>query len=200
MRRGDVAASHLHQQDGDIVRMWEYRRSEHRGRLRITGRRLLIGDPQSPTHRGWLARHGGRDHDLSAPPEPTPAEEPVTPDFALTLTAGRDVSERMRREAVDAVVRVARFAPRPVLHARVAIRVHHDPALARPAVITASLDVSGRIVRAHATAAQLADAIDLMQQRLRRNLERLDERRRARRRATGVAEPGHWRHGDLPGH
>jgi hypothetical protein len=116
----------------------------------------------------------------------------------VTLVAGDEIPKRARAHAVETVVRVARFAPRPVLHARITLREQSDHALERPAVVRASLDVSGREVRAHVAARQLIEGIDLLYERLRRNLEDLDEFRRARRHRTGIAEPGEWRHGDLP--
>ena len=165
-----------------------------RDKLRFTSRRLLIGIPRPDSHRGWLARHGGRSVAGHVPEtEPPPALE-----FPFALTTDADVPEATRKRGVAAVSHVARFAPRPILHARMTIRTARDPGVRRPAIATASLDVSGRIVLAHAAAENLADAIDLLEQRLRRNLDQLGRRRRARRRDTGFAEPGHWRHGDRP--
>lgn len=89
---------------------------------------------------------------------------------------------------MSVLVHAARFAPRPILYARMVIGTEHDRALERPATVTASLDVSGRIVTAHAAADTPLDALDLLEQRLRRNLDRLDARRRARRRKAAAEE------------
>jgi ribosome-associated translation inhibitor RaiA len=149
-----------------------------RDRLRFTGRRLLIGIPRPDSHRGWLARHGGR-----SVPGPVPATEPPpAPEFPFALTTDADVPEAVRTRGIAVVTYVARFAPRPILHARMTIRAARDPGVTRPAIATASLDVSGRIVLAHAAAENLPDAIDLLEQRLRRNLDQLGERQRTRRR------------------
>jgi len=83
-----------------------------------------------------------------------------------------------------------------VLHARVTLRNLPDPALERPAIAKASLDVSGRVVRTHATAPTIAQALALLEERLRQSLEHLEETRRARRRRTAAVEPGEWRRGD----
>lgn len=145
--------------------------------------------------RHWDSRPGLRRHGLRKQSLETSAP---APEFPITVVADDDIPERVRAHAVENLVHVARFAPRPVLHARVTLRKHRDPARDRPAVAKAALDVSGRSVRAHVAAAHLIEAIDLLADRLRRNLEDLDELERARRRETGVADPGEWRHGDLP--
>lgn len=95
-------------------------------------------------------------------------------------------------------MRVAGVAPRAVLHARIVLRLHSDSALERPAVAKASLDVSGRPVRAHVAGRRMPEAIELLEERLRRNLEQLDELARAHRHETGELPPGEWRHGTLP--
>lgn len=140
--------------------------------------------------RGWRRRHGPRKQSLDTS---APASE-----FPITVVADDDIPERVRAHVVENLVRVARFAPRPVLHARLTLREHRDPAREQPAVAKAALDVSGRSVRAHVAAPHLSEAIDLLADRLRRNLEDLDELERARRYETGVADPGEWQHGDLP--
>jgi ribosome-associated translation inhibitor RaiA len=47
-----------------------------------------------------------------------------------------------------------------------------DPAVARPAVAQAAVDVNGRIVRAQAGGQTMRDAIELMADRLRTRLDR----------------------------
>jgi ribosome-associated translation inhibitor RaiA len=48
-----------------------------------------------------------------------------------------------------------------------------DPAVERPAVAEATLEVSGHPLRAHAAAGQLEEAVDLLEDRLRQQLEHL---------------------------
>jgi ribosome-associated translation inhibitor RaiA len=161
--------------------------STTRERPRITRHRLLFGIPRPATHRGWLARHGGR-----GASEATAADGPVraAPEIPFALTTDASVTEQVRARAASIVARASRFAPRPILYARMTVRTEQDPAVARPAVATAALDVSGRIVIAHAAADTPLDALDLLERRLRRNLDRLDARRRARRRKSAVAAGG----------
>ncbi len=68
---------------------------------------------------------------------------------------------------------IGRNAPEPVLFAKVKLAVAADPAVARPALARASLDVNGRAVRAHVAAQTLRAATDLLHDRLRAQLTRL---------------------------
>jgi ribosome-associated translation inhibitor RaiA len=120
--------------------------------------------------------------------------------FPLTVVSDERVPEEAIERARELLSRVTALSARPVLHARLVLHVQPDPALERPAIAKASLDVNGRSVRAHASAPRMLDAVDLLAERLRRNLEDLDETARAHRHETGTPPPGEWRHGSLPGH
>ncbi len=56
---------------------------------------------------------------------------------------------------------------RPVLRAQVRLDRSSDPAVPRPAVAKVEIVLNGDVVRAHAAAPTLTEAIDLMQDRLR---------------------------------
>jgi ribosomal subunit interface protein len=124
--------------------------------------------------------------------------EQVTDEFDIEITARGDIGSGDRRYAEDKLARVGKFAPRPILHARATLTGETNPAIERRAVAEASLDVSGRIVRAQVAATQMREAVDLLEQRLRRRLEELGDHYESRRQETGLAEPGEWRHGALP--
>ena len=126
------------------------------------------------------------------------AEPAAEEAFPISLVADEALGEEVKGHALDVLRGVARHASRPVLHARVTLHLHGDPAVERPAVAKASLEVGGRPVRAHVAAEQMVEAIDLLERRLRRNLEDLEERDRARRHENGTEPPGEWRHGSLP--
>lgn len=68
------------------------------------------------------------------------------------------------------IAALPRLAHRPVLSARVTLTRHGDLAVARPVVAQANLDVTGRVIRAHAEAGTAREAIDLLDARLRRQL------------------------------
>ena len=69
----------------------------------------------------------------------------------------------------------ARLTHRPVLYARVKLTRHPDPAVKRPVVAQANLDVDGRLVRVQVEAVTAREAIDRLEARLRHRLERTAE-------------------------
>jgi len=122
----------------------------------------------------------------------------LTGEFDVEVSTRGPVGTAEKRYAEEKVARVGKLAPRPVLFARVILREEANPSLVRRSVAEANLDVSGRVVRAQVAAAHMREAVDLLEERLRRRLEELSEHVEARRQETGIAEPGEWRRGDLP--
>lgn len=82
----------------------------------------------------------------------------------------------------------------PVLRATVKLSEHADRAVARRVIAQANLDVNGRLVRAQVEASTAREAIDLLQARLRRRLERSAEHWEARRGGIPRAGGREWRH------
>ncbi len=121
-------------------------------------------------------------------------------DIDVTITTQGHVPDTFRRYAEEKVARAANISPRPILFARVALTEIENPSVERRAVAKASLDVSGRLVRAHVAAETMNEAIDRLADRLERRLEILSEHDEAERQETGLVEPGEWRHGNLPTH
>jgi ribosome-associated translation inhibitor RaiA len=119
-------------------------------------------------------------------------------DFPLELSTRGSIGTADRHYASEKIARVGKLAPFPVLRARARLSEETNPSVERPAIVEASLDMGERVIRAHVAAAGMREAIDLLEERLRRRLDELNEHLLARRRETGVAEPGEWRHGDLP--
>jgi len=105
-------------------------------------------------------------------------------------------------EAMDLAVMkarsVLRMAPEPVLFARVKLTMAADPAVDRPAVAQVNVDLNGRPVRAEAAAATMRDAIEVLADKLRIQLERAARNWAKLRGGTPVAEPGEWRHQSIP--
>jgi ribosome-associated translation inhibitor RaiA len=121
-------------------------------------------------------------------------------DLSVNTTIRGDVTSGQRRHAEEKLERLAKLAHRPVLFAKLELRHEADPALERPAVAKATLDLSGHVVRAHVAAPTMDEAADRLEARLRRKLEILEEHREGRRTETGLPAPGEWRHGDVPTH
>ncbi|WP_343576849.1 HPF/RaiA family ribosome-associated protein [Mycobacterium sp.] len=95
---------------------------------------------------------------------------------------------------------LSRLTRQPVLHARVRLSRHADPAVARPVVAQANLDVNGRLVRAQVEGETAREAVDRLEARLRRRLEHVVERREANRGNTSQAIAHEWRHQFEPTH
>jgi ribosome-associated translation inhibitor RaiA len=104
-------------------------------------------------------------------------------EFPILLAADETVGEADREHARAALERAARHAYRPVVQGRVTIRKLRDPDIEQPAVVKASQNLGGPPVRAHAEAAMVREAIDRVEDRLRRNLDDLESARRRKRRA-----------------
>jgi len=113
------------------------------------------------------------------------------------VTVHGDVAPDVQAYARHKIGQLAKLAPGPVLLARVKFKQALDPAVERPALAQATLDVSGRLVRAQVAARQFDEAIDLLEARLRDRLEHLASHLRDRRRRPAAGAPGEWRHGDL---
>jgi hypothetical protein len=182
-------------------RLWGIRAGELRQPVRILGRGRVVGAPEWGAHgRGIGLRHGRlRDQRVATAGALASRAAPESvAKLPINLVADDDLDPKVREHAREVLLEVASHAPQPVQHARIVLTVHRDPALERPAVAKASLDVRGRPVRAHVAAGHMVEAIDLLERRLRRNLEELEEFARADRHETGVEQTGKWRHGDIP--
>lgn len=103
------------------------------------------------------------------------------------VTVHGEVSRDVHAYAGHKIGQLARLAPGPVLSARVTFERAPDPAVERPALVQATLDVNGRVVRATAAARHVEEAIDLVEARLRHRLEHLAGRLRQSRRRQAAA-------------
>src|SRR6476660_2838754 len=126
----------------------------------------------------------------------------VTPMSVQEESAPVEVTLRGHAESRDgeyARVKVGQalaVAQPDVRHAHVVLERRPDPAVSRPARAEATVDVRGATVRAHAVAPTMSEAVDELEDRLRRRLVQQRERPRSRHRWTGVASDHEWRHGD----
>lgn len=120
-------------------------------------------------------------------------------ELPVQVTTRGEVGRKSQEYAITKITRSARFAQAPILFARIKLIVERDPARARPAIAQALLDVNGTPVPAHVAAHDLAEAIDLLADRLRHRLEHLAERQQAlRKRGPGARQTHEWRRGDRP--
>jgi ribosomal subunit interface protein len=126
------------------------------------------------------------------------SRRPTLSPASLDVVLRGPVPESTVDYARSKVEHVTGYANHPVLAARVVLTLAQDPALDRPARAEASLDVNGTQIRAHALASDMTGAVDLLEDKLRKNLVQFQDRERTRHRWIGVATGHEWRHGDLP--
>ncbi len=122
----------------------------------------------------------------------------TTPEVHVQTEVRGDVPKAAAELAAAKVRSLLRMAPEPVLFARVTLTMAADPAVGRPAAVQASLDLNGRLIRAHAVAATLPEAVDRMSDRLRIRLGRAARYWAAIRGAQPASLPHEWRHGSIP--
>jgi len=120
-----------------------------------------------------------------------------SPSVQVAVVKG-EVSGDAVEHAREKVGGILRLASAPVLSARVTLAHEVAPDIERPAVAKATLDVNGQPVHAHVAATTLVEAIDLLEAKLRHDLEIMTEHRRSRRHEPAQATAGSWRHGMLP--
>lgn len=108
------------------------------------------------------------------------------------------VSDADVDHAVRRLTPVLDKAGAPVLMARLNLELKANPARERPAVAKATIDVSGDLIRAHTAAETMRQAVDLVRDRLRDQLDDRSERRRSVRERGAVVTPGSWRRGNVP--
>jgi ribosome-associated translation inhibitor RaiA len=119
---------------------------------------------------------------------------------ALEVVAGPDIPENARLRANRKIAALVRYVNEPVLHARVRLTRSHDPAQDRPVIAQGNLDFNGRVVRAQVAAATAHEAVELLEDRLRRRLDRMARDWEARRGGRPVSAPHEWRHISEPAH
>ncbi|GAA0594821.1 HPF/RaiA family ribosome-associated protein [Kutzneria viridogrisea] len=122
--------------------------------------------------------------------------EPISPQD-VRVAVGKAIPEDVVQYARDKVARVTRRVRNRVLYAKVRLTTHRDPAVARPVVAQATLDISGRIVRAQVEAPTAREAVDLLETRLAHRLERIAQHWEARRGRMSTPVAHEWRH-DTP--
>ncbi|WP_217915606.1 sigma 54 modulation/S30EA ribosomal C-terminal domain-containing protein [Miltoncostaea marina] len=111
-----------------------------------------------------------------------------------------DAADGHRERAMAKLRAACMSAPRPVILGRLELATEPDPAVERPAIAKATIDVDGQLVRAHVACRTMDQAIDLLAARVRRNIRALAARRRDLERRPRGAGGGVWRHDHEPAH
>ena len=85
------------------------------------------------------------------------------------------IPEKVKEYATEKLSKLERYTPRPILHAKVEIHVEANPAIATPITAKASIDVNGTVLHASVVGKTHEEAIDLLTDRLRRQIERVHD-------------------------
>lgn len=123
-----------------------------------------------------------------------------------SVTTTGDIACVVRGAVADEDVQYARTrvyalldsAPAPVLFARIKLTALTAPALPRPAVAQATLDLDGRLIRAQTARPTMREAVDELHDRLRTRLRRAAGNWEAIRGRRPLVEEHEWRHAGLP--
>lgn len=96
-----------------------------------------------------------------------------TPDVEVQVHHDHEISNVDREYARQKVLHVAQRARLPILFAKVDL--NEEPNRSQPdrATAKAVLDINGAPIRAHASAATMREAVDLLENRLLHRLEQL---------------------------
>lgn len=126
----------------------------------------------------------------------TTERTPTGPELAY-LTEG-PVPDVARDRAQSMLDQLSDIAPRPIIFGRVKAKVDEERDPDEQAIVQATADVSGRIIRAEASAPTIRQAMGIVESRLERRLTRLAERRQDANKRPPSTPAGQWRSGDLP--
>ena len=117
-----------------------------------------------------------------------------SPAVDIRVTTDSHVPAGTADYARDKIAALLHLAHRPVLSARVRVSRHGDPAVRHPVVAQVNLDVNGQLVRAQADGETSREAIDRVEARARRRLERIARHWEAQRGGMPSPVPHEWRH------
>ena len=126
----------------------------------------------------------------------TTEETPTRPELAYKTDG--PVPDVTRTRAQGMLDKLTDMAPRPILFGRVKAKVDQERDPDEQAIVQASMDVSGKIIRAEASASSIRQAMGIVESRLERRLMRLAERRQDANKRPPSTPAGEWRSGDLP--
>ncbi|HLI15830.1 MAG TPA: sigma 54 modulation/S30EA ribosomal C-terminal domain-containing protein [Acidimicrobiales bacterium] len=180
------------------------RGSRRRARVRgVDGEFEAVWEPAEPGERGVAVRcrveRGLLSEQRFTDIHPVGrAGAPAAAPFPIEVVVRGAVAREAVAYARSRLADIASLKGRRVLFARIRLSELADPARSRPSVCEVEIDLDGDLLRAHVAARSMHEAVDLVQRRVRDKAEHLEQRRLARRRETGAAAPGRWRHGDLP--
>lgn len=131
------------------------------------------------------------------PAEVAAARAPEAAEPQITVARRGSISDAAVTYAEEKVKHLVVAMGRPLVWGQIKLTHTSNPANEQPSMAEVSLDFDRTMIRAHATARTMPEAIDSVTDRLRAKLEKLSDRERHK--PIGVSPaPGQWRHGNLP--
>jgi len=115
----------------------------------------------------------------------------------VDVTAKGKVTAGERELAAEKIGALDRYVNAEFLRAHVVLRREPNPSIEQAARAEGEVLLDGKMVRAHVASFEMRTAIDLLTQRLERQLRSFVERRVVERDRGPSSGPGEWRHGDL---
>jgi len=112
------------------------------------------------------------------------ASSPIDEQRLIVTTKG-EVSEAAKSYAAEKLGRATHHAHGPVLLARIKLSQVEDQAPDRGQIAEAAFDVNGRLVRGQVAASRMDEAIDLLADRMTRQLDQAAARERSLQRRSG---------------
>lgn len=116
----------------------------------------------------------------------------------LVYKSDGPVPDATRDRAQGMLDKLGDVAPRPILFGRVKAKVDQERDPDEQAIVQATVDVSGEIIRAEAAASTIRQAMGIVEARLERRLNQLAGRRQDANKRPPFTPPGEWRSGDMP--
>ncbi len=123
----------------------------------------------------------------------------ATTNTTIDVSRRGEIDQRTVDTLIDKVMGATAHCRGEVHRVEARLTCEKTPIRRRPAVVEVTVHLDGTPVRAHMAGSTMAEAIDLLVDRLDRRLARHEDRRyrRADRHRTGSSGEGEWRHGDL---
>lgn len=112
----------------------------------------------------------------------------------IEVVAGEEIPASAQASARAKTAALVHYASEPILRARIRLSQSHDPAVARPVIAQGNLDINGRPLRVQVAASTAHEAVELLESRMRRRLDRMARHWEARRGRMPAAASHEWRH------
>lgn len=107
----------------------------------------------------------------------------------LSIEFRGHIPDRVKDYAVEKLSKLERYAPRPILYTKLEILHEGNPAIGTPFSAKASMDVNGGVLHATVSAKTPEAAIDILHDRLRRQIERVHDAKDSKPSHRGHEKP-----------